>query len=379
MYFEALSGALTRGWAPVRGVIRGGLKYIDLPIVELYDLAADPTETRNLAAERPADVRALKGLVDGFPIGPARARAESPAERARLTSLGYVSGGSTLRASYTASDDPKRLIAVDRDLQEIVGRYVAGDAGGALSAARALSARHPRMALAWLQLAHLERETGNLKGGIAALERARAIEPSNAQAAALLGAYLTQDGRAREAMAMLAPFAAADDADVEILRALALATARGGGRGLRGTPGPGEEGADAALALLRRARRVDPEEAQLLVDEGTIALMANRREDARAAFEQALARDPALARAHSSLAAMAADEGRAAEAAAHWRDAAARDPSEYGRIYALGVAQARAGRVAAARVALEFFAASAPRPRYAAEIARAQAWLAGTR
>ena len=38
-YFEAMSAAVTRGWAPLRGVLVGREKYIDLPIVELYDLA----------------------------------------------------------------------------------------------------------------------------------------------------------------------------------------------------------------------------------------------------------------------------------------------------------------------------------------------------
>jgi len=48
-YFEAMSAAVARGWAPLRGVLLGREKYIDLPIVELYDLASDPQEKTNLA------------------------------------------------------------------------------------------------------------------------------------------------------------------------------------------------------------------------------------------------------------------------------------------------------------------------------------------
>ena len=47
-YFEAMSAAVTRGWAPLRGVIVGREKFIDLPIVEMYDLAADPKEATNV-------------------------------------------------------------------------------------------------------------------------------------------------------------------------------------------------------------------------------------------------------------------------------------------------------------------------------------------
>ena len=361
-YFEALSGALNRGWAPPRGVIRGGLKFIDLPIPELYDLSVDRAEATNLASARAADVQSMRSLLQAFPASVVQAGRESSDAAARLRTLGYTSGGTATRQAYTEADDPKRLIAVDRELQQIVSDYVSGNGAAALSSARAFATRHPRMTVGWLQLAHLEREAGNLKAGIDALQKAHAIDGGNVQATALLGAYLTQDNRASEAVALLSPVAAREDPDVEILRSLALATARAG------SP-------DAALALLTRARAVDPGEVQLLIDEGTVALMADRRGAARAAFEQALARDPTLPRAHSSLAALAVDEGRLADAAAHWREAVARDPSEFGRIFALGVAQARAGRAPQARAALEFFVAAAPSSRYGGEIAQARAWL----
>ena len=47
LYFEALDASLTRGWAPLRGIVQGGWKYIDLPDAELYDLSADPGEQHN--------------------------------------------------------------------------------------------------------------------------------------------------------------------------------------------------------------------------------------------------------------------------------------------------------------------------------------------
>jgi arylsulfatase A-like enzyme len=47
----------------LRGIVSGNLKLIeDIPgaAVELYDLAQDPEELHDLAAARPADVRALR-------------------------------------------------------------------------------------------------------------------------------------------------------------------------------------------------------------------------------------------------------------------------------------------------------------------------------
>src|SRR5262249_22617131 len=68
-YSESLSASLNRGWAPLYGVASGPRKYIDLPIPELYDLAADPGEQHNLAGERPADARELQRLLGGFRAG----------------------------------------------------------------------------------------------------------------------------------------------------------------------------------------------------------------------------------------------------------------------------------------------------------------------
>ena len=53
VYLEALNANLTRHWAPLTALVAGTTKFIDLPEAELYDLAADPGETRNLHAAQP--------------------------------------------------------------------------------------------------------------------------------------------------------------------------------------------------------------------------------------------------------------------------------------------------------------------------------------
>ncbi|MFI5179737.1 MAG: sulfatase, partial [Vicinamibacterales bacterium] len=53
LYFEAMDASLTRGWAPLRGVVQDGWKYIDLPDEELYDLTADPHELHNRIGHDP--------------------------------------------------------------------------------------------------------------------------------------------------------------------------------------------------------------------------------------------------------------------------------------------------------------------------------------
>src|SRR5262249_36293638 len=134
-YFEALSASLNQGWAPLRGVIGADLKYVDLPLPELFDLAADPTESRNLAASRPQDLDRMRALLARTREGERGVErvTEDAATLERLRALGYLAGGGTTpKERYTEDDDPKRLIEVDRRAREVVRLYMAGDIEGAL-------------------------------------------------------------------------------------------------------------------------------------------------------------------------------------------------------------------------------------------------------
>ena len=168
-YFEAMSSALNRGWAPLAGLARDRYKLIDLPLPELFDLEQDPHETKNLAAAEPlrlAEFRAQLSLVREADRGLLRSE-ESTETRERLRALGYLaaSSASAQKARYTDADDPKRLIRLDAEIQEVVRLYQAGDIGSALVhelPERATAAGHGRAA-------HLRRPAapgaGRLCGG----------------------------------------------------------------------------------------------------------------------------------------------------------------------------------------------------------------------
>ena len=366
-YFEALSGQLNRGWAPLYGVIRDGRKYIDLPIAELYDLRRDPAEAANLAgAPSPADETLRRDLAAFRAADRGLRRGTESAEtRERLASLGYVgSGASTASTRVTADDDPKRLVALDAMLQDVGSLYAAGDLHGALARGRELVRLRPQMRVSYLYLAHLEREGGNLPAAVAALQKARALGPDDPTTLALLGAYLTEAGRAGEAAALLEASARGREPDVDVLitRGLALAKA-----------GRFEE----ALASIARARDVSPQSAMVLVHEGTVRLMAGDRARGREAFEAALRQNPNLARAHSSLGFLLAEDGQKGDAIEHWKRAIALDPAESRKLVALGQLLGQRGRAAEARPYLELFLASAPPEVHARDLERVRAWLAG--
>jgi arylsulfatase A-like enzyme/Flp pilus assembly protein TadD len=362
-YFEALSGSLNRGWAPLHGVLRGGMKYIDLPVPEIYDLKRDPGEIRNLAGEvRHDDLRKLLSELLSSDAGSAREK-ESAETRERLRSLGYVSGAAGTEASpSTEEDDPKRLMAIDEMLHDVVDLHAAGDLESALSKCRELVRLRPGMQVSWLHLAQLERESGNLEEAVAALEKAVALNAEDAEAVSLLGAYLTQAGRADEAFAFLEPYMEDPEPDTRILSSAGLALAR-------------LQRFENSLAVFARARQQDPSSASLWVETGTVQVMAGDREGARQAFESALSIHESLPRAHLSLGVLALERGRPDEAASHWQRAVASDPREYRNLLGLGLSQWRAGNVDLARHYLEFFSRSAPPELYRNDIAQVRSLL----
>ena len=364
-YFEALSGMTNRRWAPLYGLIRDRLKYIDLPLPELYDLARDPSETRNLAASRPQELetmRSLLGRVRSADRGVSRLQ-ESGETRERLRALGYLAAGETpAKSHYTVDDDPKRLISLDAELQTVAERQRAGDLAGALALCQDIVRRSPEMPLALTQLAALEREQGDLAGAVATARRALALSPEDPATAALLGRYLNDAGRAREVVELLAPFAKTLDPSVDVLMAWGVALAQAGR--------PNE-----ALAAFGQAREMDPSNAMALVDIGTVHLMARDFPRARSAFEAALALNAGLARAHNSLGVIAAETGNPAEAIERWKRAVELDPHDVDTLFNLGSLLMRGGEPAEARPYLERFVREAPRDLYARDLARVSTWL----
>ena len=364
-YFESLSASLNRGWAPLLGIARGSLKYIDLPIPELYDLASDPAEAHNLVASRPADVRELQNLLAPLRAadhGPARA-AESAETRERLRSLGYVTATPAAKVRFTEADDPKRLIAIDRAIDEVVTRYQHGDLRGAIALGEDVVRQRPDMPLSLTHLAFLYNEAGDHRRAADAIRRALTLNPAAEDVAALLGAYLTEAGLAREAVARLAPYASQPRADVDVLIAYGVALASAGQM-------------KDALQAFERARALDAENALPLVDIGTVYMMSGDRDRAEAALAEALRLDSASARAHNGLGVLAAERRRYDDAITHWQRAIALDPRDHQTLYNLGDLLIRLGRLQEARSYWARYVEVAPPGSDARDASRVREWLA---
>jgi arylsulfatase A-like enzyme/tetratricopeptide (TPR) repeat protein len=364
-YFEALSTSLNRGWAPLHGVLAGTLKYIDLPIPELYDLAADPGEERNLATTHSEPVERLRRVLEGLrekDRGVSRVREDASAAE-RLRALGYLSEQSApAKPSYAEGDDPKRLLELDQRDAEVLRLYYAGDYDRAIALCRRNIEQRPEMSLSHMQLAYLERARGDLPAAIAAARRAVALRPRAGEAAAVLAVYLTEARRPAEALEALKPYLDSDPLEIDVLTAQGTALAALGRR-------------SEALASFDRARAADPSNAMTLVNVATVHLMAGERGPAREAFEAALALDPGVARAYNGLGVIAAQEGRSDEAVERWKSAVALNPGDYQTLFNLGVTLRRLGREAEARPYLRSYLETAPKALESRDLARVRAWL----
>ena len=358
-YFEALSASLNRGWAPLRGVLAGRDKYIDLPLSELYDLATDPAELQNLVAGRAGRAGELAALLENLPASDPLDRriAETAEVTERLQSLGYLRGSAPAKESYSAADDPKRLVHLDEAIHRGVDLFQRGRAREAIEVYRGVIAERPELELAHRHLAFLHWSQGEVDEAIAVLTAARDAGIASPSAAGQLGIYLAESGRADEAVPLLEALVAGERPALDPLNALGIAYARGGDT-------------ERALRTFERVVELDPDNAMALENIGTVHVQRGDRAAAAAVFERAVALAPRSSRAHAGLGVVQLRGGDREAAVASWTRAVELDPANFDALFNLATELVNAGDPAAARPYLERFVRTAPPAFYAADIRR---------
>src|SRR5262249_53592820 len=153
-------------------------KLVDLPIPELYDLAADPIEAHNIYASATDRARPLERALDRIASDAAAAAPPpvDPEADQRLRSLGYVvSAKERPQRGYTAAADPKRLVHVNNALDEAAALWDRGDAAAAVDTLKRAIAERPDLTIAYDRLAHMLRATGRLDEAVALLDGAARV------------------------------------------------------------------------------------------------------------------------------------------------------------------------------------------------------------
>jgi choline-sulfatase len=261
LYAESFAPLLDFGWSPLRTVRSGRFKYVAAPQPELFDIAADPGESRNLAASEQRQALELQQRADRIsPPTLAVTNPVDPEAAARLQALGYTSGGPAAPAAGHADPKDKRELAariarvtsgdlagpaLRRTLEQILVDdpknpqahlrlgYVmleASQCAGAEAHFRAAIAGHLPGADAYLGLAACQAAARQVDAAAATLRQAEAAEPDNPVVVANRGVLLSDAGRAAEAVPLLKRALTLDPEFHEARFNLALAYLRAGDR-----------------------------------------------------------------------------------------------------------------------------------------------------
>jgi arylsulfatase A-like enzyme/Flp pilus assembly protein TadD len=363
-YFESMSPNLEYGAAPLRGVIRDGVKLIDLPIPELYDLESDPEERENVIQERRPTARALRGALPEESAAPVRAGELSAEETERLRALGYLgstASGTAGKESYGPEDDPKRLADLPRKVDDMTREFYAGRTDEAVRLGREILERRPTLTIAYEYLGKILLQRNRLDEALALFRQAEEAGAANDAIRQQLGLTLVQAGRPEEAVTVLERVDP-DATDADTLSSLGLALA---------SLGRMSEAADA----LERAVARDPESARAHEVLSFIALQRGEPESAREHALEALEIDGRRPDAWNNLAIAEYQLGRPEQAVEGWKRAANLAPGNLDVLFNLGLVAAEVGDAETARKALRRFLSGAPPAAYGAERRQAEELL----
>jgi arylsulfatase A-like enzyme/Flp pilus assembly protein TadD len=375
-YFEALSATFNRGWAPLRGVLRDHRKIIALPLPELYDLPHDPGEARNLADGDRQLARALLARLppaSAWPPPPPRAaggagaaaagrQQPTAAESANLRSLGYAGGSAPAKRGYGPDDDPKRLVAVDRQIHAVIDLYQRDRPAEAAALAQRLVEARPAMPLGHSLLAEALLQAGRKREALAAMLEARRRGAASDDLLCQLGLTLAELGRPEEGVEVLRPLA--DRGGPQFLEALAQALSDAGRQ-------------QEAAAALDRALALVPDDAAAHEAQAMVELRRERWAVARASAERALKLNDKLPRAWNDLGVALHRLGERAAALDAWQHAVDLDERQLDALWNLGTNAAAQGRREQARRALARFLELAPAQEYQADREQARRLLSG--
>ncbi len=318
---ESFFGRFAFGWAPLRAIVRGNLKYVEAPRPELYDLSADPRENRNLAGTHGAQTRplaaALGRLTAGDSPAPAAPDPRMAELRRRIESLGYVGG--TGGGGEETAIDPKDGITLIGDLEAARRALQLGNPKDGIPLLERLLAKNPQNVHAMLTLARCHLASGDVDKAISLDRSAVAINPGNDIAHYNLANALAEKGRA--------DLKAAAEAESEYDRALAIDPRQADVYLSYAAMLAAEHKQDETQRILERAREAGVQDPDIETELGLMLLLRGSQEEARASFARAVALNPRAGRALEALGRIAYSRNGFREAADYYARALAATPS----------------------------------------------------
>jgi choline-sulfatase len=274
------------GWQHLRAIRSRAYKYVDAPEPELYDLAQDPGETKNIYRGFSARAEGLRLRLEELTkqesdAAPER-RSLDPETLQRLAALGYVGNVIDVDSSAVLPDPKEKLPLF-----------------AMMNAAKRLAQDEDRV-----------------EDGVAKMREVLQRDPKIMDAQITLGNWLLKLRRPDEAAeAFKQALALKPDDDIALGNLAGVLMAHGKG-----------QDALAALEVFRTALRVNPKNPQSWFQLATLYLDLGRLDEARSSFSEALAANPKQAAALNGLGAIAYESGDLPKAETMVRQALALEP-----------------------------------------------------
>jgi len=353
IYFESLEPYLNKGCAPLRGFIEGQVKYMDSPVPELYDLAADPDEKTSFADKRDLGPfkKKMADLVGSLasPLSGAASRPADSRTLEKLRSLGYVATpAAKVKAVYGAADDVKNFLPFQQRLERAILMSDGGDPQGSIRELTALAAEKKDFTPAFIYLSQTFASQGRTPDAIKALEAGLSANPNDYSLLSSLGRLLVQARQYDRAAEVLGRALTVMDFDPAVWDNLGIVAMRKGDY-------------VHALEYLAKAVELDRTFALAISNIGAVRLemyfdQGRKADDlvlAIESFRKAVALDAALGLAWRGLGVACRTGGDLAGAIGAWEIAVANDPSDSFSRINLGRAYLDRGDKTLARAAFE--------------------------
>jgi arylsulfatase A-like enzyme len=292
---EAMKPFLDYGWQPQVMALEGSRKAILAGTLEVYDVAADPGETRNLAAGAELS-RDLRATLRDYPIpsleSAAAATPSDDEERRKLASLGYVAAQvkPVIRKDAPRAADMTALFPI---LDRASGFFVREQYREAIPLLEQIRVKDPNNLDAALRLATAHSALGHDAAAVKAFEDAQRIAPQSPDVRTYLALHYARGKDWEKAVPILEQL----PDRVPALEALILIREH-------------QRRFEDALALRQRLYSLRAPSKKELADLGQLAMMLGQTPVAIGAFEKAGGYDLELGVLY--LAARRFDEARAA-------------------------------------------------------------------
>jgi arylsulfatase A-like enzyme/Flp pilus assembly protein TadD len=342
IYFESLVAYLSRGWAPLRGYLEEGKKYIESPLPEFYDLKNDFSEENNLAQETDLAPykQKLRELTEELTFhGQGRnPRIFDTETRKRLRSLGYISSPEIrTRETKRPEDDLKTLLPFQQKKDTAAIMTENGRVAEAVKLLHDIIQERKDFVDAYVDLSRIYESRGLEKDALEILEKGLENNPDSYGIMVGCGSLLVKIGQLDRGIEFLQKALEKVDTDPDVWTQLGIAFTM-----KREYP--------EALESYKKALSLDMTNAFIYSNMGflyySIFLQTGKMEDNDRALEcyrKAVEIDPQMASAYNGLGGAYKSRGQVDEAIQAWEKSLELDPDYGYSLYNLGVAYLQVG------------------------------------